>query len=232
MLGSLVNFIAIICGGLFGLLAGKAFPEKLKKTVIQGIGLSVIVIGLQMALKTNNIIIVILSLVLGGLIGEKIDIENRLNNLGRCLEKLLPGKAEGQIAKTFVTTSLIYCVGAMAIVGALEDGLEGNHDILFAKAVLDGITAVVFSSSMGIGVVFAAFPVLLYQGAITLFAGGLQGILAGPVVTEMSATGGLLIFGIGINLLGIKEIRVGNLLPGIFIAVPLVILSQLPGLHF
>lgn len=230
MLGTIVNFIAIVLGGLVGGLFSKAFPDKLKNTVIQGIGLTVMIIGLQMAIKTNNILIVIASLVLGGLLGEGIDIEARLNQFGRFLETKLASKGEGQFTKAFVTASLVYCVGAMAIVGALEDGLNGNHSILFAKAALDGITAIIFSSSMGLGVAFSAFPVLLYQGSISLFAGLLQGILSEPVVLEMSAVGGLLIFGIGINMLGIKEIKVGNLLPGIFISVPMVFLFQFFGL--
>lgn len=226
MLGTTVNFIAIILGGLAGVFFGKHFSDKLKNTVIQGIALTVLVIGLQMALKTNNILIVIISLVLGGVIGESIDIQARLNSLGNLLEKKLSSEGEGRFTKAFVTTSLIYCVGAMAIVGALEDGLNANRSILFAKSALDGISAIIFASSLGIGVVFSAIPVFLYQGSIALFAGKLQGFLSEAVIVEMSAVGGLLIFGIGITMLGIKEIRVGNLLPGIFIAAPLVILFQ------
>lgn len=230
MLGTIVNFTAIVLGGLAGVFFGKAVPDRLKATVIQGIGLTVMIIGLQMALKTSNVLIVIASLVIGGIIGESIDIEARLNDFGRYLEKKLAGKGEGQFTKAFVTTSLIYCVGAMAIVGSLEDGLNGNHSILFAKSALDGITAIIFSSSMGIGVIFSAVPVFLYQGSISLFAGLLQGLLSDAVVVEMSAVGGLLIFGIGINMLGIKEIKVGNLLPGIFVTVPLVLLVGSLGL--
>lgn len=227
MLGTIVNVIAIVIGGLAGVLFGQAFPEKIKNTVIQGIALTVLLIGLQMALKTNNFLLLIGSLVIGGLIGEIIGIEDKLNGLGRFLERKLSRGGEGNLTKAFVTTSLIYCVGAMAIVGALEGGLNGNHSILFAKSMLDGITAVIFASSMGIGVIFSAVPVFFYQGSIASFAGLIQGILSDPVVTEMSAVGGLLIFGIGINLLGIKEIKVGNLLPGIFVAIPLVLLAQM-----
>lgn len=229
MLGTTVNFVAIIIGGLAGVFFGKYFPEKLRDTVIQGIGLTILVIGLQMALKTNNILIVIISLVLGGVIGEGIDIQARLNSLGEYIEKKLSAKGDGKFTKAFVTTSLIYCVGAMAIVGALEDGLNANHSILFAKSALDGITAVIFASSMGIGVVFSAVPVFVYQGSIALFAGRLQGLLSEVVVVEMTAVGGLLIFGIGITMLGIKDIKVANLLPGIFLTVPLVFLFQFFG---
>lgn len=229
MLGTTVNFIAIIIGGLAGVFFGKYFSDKLKDTVIQGIALAVLVIGLQMALKTNNVLIVILSLVLGGVIGETIDIQARLNNFGKLLEKRFSSQGNGLFTKAFVTTSLIYCVGAMAIVGALEDGLNGNHSILFAKSALDGISAIIFASSMGVGVLFSAIPVFLYQGGIALFAGRVQGLLSEAVVIEMSAVGGLLIFGIGITMLGIKEIKVGNLLPGIFLAVPLVMLFEFFG---
>jgi len=230
MLGTIVNFIAIIFGGLLGLFFGKNFPDRLKNTTIQGIALAVMVIGLQMALQTNNVLIVILSLVLGGIIGEWINIELQLNKLGKLLETKLSKNGEGNFAKAFVTASLVYCVGAMAIVGALEDGLNGNPSILFAKSALDGVSAIVFASSMGVGVVFSALPVLFYQGLISLFAGLLQGLLSDPVIVEMSAVGGLLIFGIAINMLGIKDIKVGNLLPGIFVAIPLFFVFQYFGL--
>lgn len=224
MLGTIVNSLAIIAGAIIGILFGQALPEKMKKTVIQGIGLAVLLIGISMALQTKNTLIVIASLVIGGIIGEWIDIEYRLQQLGEWLEKKLSkGKSKGNFTKAFVTTSLIYCVGAMAIMGALESGLKGEHSILYAKAMLDGISAIVFASSMGIGVLASVVPVFLYQGGITLSASLLQGLLSAPVVAEMSATGGLLILGIGLNILEIKEIKVGNLLPGIFVAIPLTL---------
>lgn len=225
MLGTIVNAIAIVLGGLVGLLFGQAFPEKMKKTVIQGIGLAILLIGVSMALETKNPLVIILSLVLGGIIGEWIDIELRLQHVGQWLERKFAKNGQGgQFAKGFVTTSLIYCVGAMAIMGSLESGLNGKHDILFAKSMLDGITAVIFASSMGIGVLVSAIPVFLYQGTITMAAGLLQGVLSPPVIAEMSATGGLLILGIGFNILELKEIKVGNLLPAIFVVVPITLL--------
>jgi len=219
-----VNTVAIVFGGILGLLFGHTLPEKMKKTVIQGIGLSVLLIGGSMALQTKNPLVVISSIVLGAILGEWIDIELRLQNMGQWLEgKFAKGKHGSGFTKAFVTTSLIYCVGAMAIMGSLESGLTGNNNILYAKSMLDGITAVVFASSMGIGVLVSAVPVLIYQGAITLGAGLLQGVLSPQVIAEMSAVGGLLIVGIGINILEIKEIKVGNLLPGIFIAIPITL---------
>lgn len=231
MLGTIVNAAAIIIGGLLGLFFGQAVPERMKKTVIQGIGLAVLLIGLSMALETKNPLVVIGSLVIGGIIGEWINIEKRLYQLGTWLDnQLFAGSKGGNFTKAFVTTSLIYCVGAMAIMGSLESGLMGNNNILFAKAALDGISAIVFASSMGIGVLVSAVPVFLYQGGITLSSSLVQGILSSTVIGEMSATGGLLILGIGLNILEIKEIKVGNLLPGIFAAIPLAILSA--KIHF
>lgn len=224
MLGTIVNTIAIVFGGLLGLLFGQALPDKIKRTVIQGIGLVVLLIGGSMALQTKNSLVVIASLVLGGIIGESIDIELRLQHLGQWLERKFAKNGQGTgFTKAFVTASLIYCVGAMAIMGSLESGLRGNHNILFAKSMLDGISAIVFASSMGIGVLVSAIPVLVYQGAITLAAVFLQGVLSPQVIAEMGATGGLLIVGIGFNILEIKEIKVGNLLPAIFIAVPVTL---------
>lgn len=220
-----MNTVAILFGGLLGLLFGQALPEKIKKTVIQGIGLAVLLIGGSMALKTNNPLVVIASLVLGGIVGELINIEQRLQEFGQWLERKLPKNGQGAgFTKAFVTASLIYCVGAMAIMGALESGLRGNHTILYAKSMLDGISALVFASSMGIGVLASAIPVFLYQGLITFSAGLLQGVLSSQVINEMGATGGLLIVGIGLNVLEIKEIKVGNLLPGIFIAIPIAMM--------
>lgn len=225
MLGTVVNALAILLGGIVGLLFGQALPDKIKRTVIQGIGLSVLLIGGSMALQTNNPLVIIASLVLGGIIGEWIDIEKRLQHLGHWLERKFSKNSHGgRFTKAFVTTSLIYCVGAMAIMGPLESGLTGNHNILYAKSMLDGVSAIVFASSMGIGVLVSAVPVFIYQGAITLAAGFLQEILSPQVITEMGATGGLLIVGIGINVLEIKDIKVGNLLPGIFMAVPITLL--------
>lgn len=220
-----MNTVAILIGGLLGLMFGHTLPDRIKKTVIQGIGLTVLLIGLCMAIQTKNTLVVIASLVLGGIVGELIDIEQRLQQFGMLLERKLSKDGQGAgFTKAFVTASLIYCVGAMAIMGALESGLTGSNTILYAKAMLDGITAVVFASSMGIGVLASAIPVFIYQGLLTFSAGLLQGVLSPQVITEMGATGGLLIVGIGLNILEIKEIKVGNLLPGLFIAIPLTII--------
>ncbi len=223
MLGTIINAAAIILGGALGLLFGNAMPEKMNKTIIQGLGLAILLVGADMALKTNNSLVVICSLVIGGVIGECIDIEKKLKNLGTWMENKFASGEDGRFTRAFVSASLIYCIGAMAITGSIESGIKGNHSILMVKSLLDGTTAIVFAASMGIGVLASAIPVFLYQGAITLAAGLLKDILSQAIITEMSATGGLLIIGIGLNILEIKEIKVGNLLPGIFVAIPLTI---------
>lgn len=215
MLGTIVNFFAVLAGGLIGVNIKHGLKDNYKKIIMDGLSLVVIVIGLTSALDSNNILIVIFSVVLGSLLGEVLKIDKRLNTLGDTLEQKL-GRGDANFSKGFVTASLIYCVGAMAIVGSLESGLTGNHSTLFAKSVIDGITAIVFASTLGIGVAFAAFSVLAYQGTITLLASLLNNVLTDTVTIEMSAVGGLLIIAIGINILGIKEIKVSNMLPAIF----------------
>jgi uncharacterized membrane protein YqgA involved in biofilm formation len=215
LLGTLVNACAIIVGSLLGLLLKGGIKKNFRTILMQAIGLMVIVIGLKNALRTEAILVIIFSLVSGSILGEWVDIETRLEHLGQLIENRFAATG-GNIAKGFVTASLIFCVGSMAIVGSLESGLDGNHQTLFAKSVLDGITSVVFASTFGIGVLFSALSVLLYQGLITFTASVLKLVLVPSVVVQMSAVGGLLIMAIGINILMFKHIKVGNMLPAIF----------------
>jgi hypothetical protein len=224
MLGTIVNSIAIIFGALLGIIIKKGMKEKYKTTVMDGIGLSVVIIGIMGGIESNNIILIIASIVVGSIVGEILDIDSKLENLGNNMEKRF-GKGDSNFSKGFVTASLVYCIGAMAIVGALESGLTGNHETLFAKSILDGITAIIFSSTFGIGVAFAAIPVFIYQGIITLLANSAKDLLTTTVINEMSAVGGILILAIGINILGIKKIKVANMLPSIII--PLIYLTIL-----
>ena len=219
MVGTLINTVAILVGTALGLLLRKGIPERLRETVVQGQGLCVILIGLSGALKTGDTLCVIICMVAGALIGAAINIEKRLNDLGAFLErKVTRGTGEtGSVAKGFVTASLLFCVGAMAIVGAMDSGLRGDHSTLIAKSALDGISAIFFASSLGIGVGLSAFAVLIYQGAIALLAMWIEPLLTEAVITEMSAVGGLLIAGIGLNMIYDKHIPVGNLLPAIFL---------------
>jgi len=226
MFGTIVNTVAIIAGSLIGLLFKGSIPEKYSQTIMHGIGLAVILIGLKTALKTDDILLIIISLAIGSAIGELLRIEDRLERLGKWLGRLVSGDKEG-IANGFVTASLIYCVGAMAIVGSLESGLSGNHQTLFAKSLLDGIGSILFASTLGLGVIFSAVSVFVYQGTITLAASVLKQFLIPGVVIQMSAVGGLLILAIGINLLEIKKLKIGNMLPAIFIPLVYQIFKQL-----
>ena len=217
MLGTIINAAAIGAGSLVGTLLQRGLPERISKTVLQGISLAVILIGVQMALQTKNPLVVIGSLALGGLAGAGLRLEERLEALGRRVESRFSA-GEGGFARAFVTSTLVFCVGAMAIMGALEDGLSGHPRTLIAKSVLDGIASVVFASTMGIGVLFSAVPVFLYQGGITVAAQAISPYLSPGVVAEINGTGGLLIVAIGLNLLGVARIRVADLLPAIFAA--------------
>ena len=219
MLGTIVNAAAIIAGSLIGLLFSKGIPDNYKEIVMGGVGLSVILIGIKSALVSDNLIIVILSVILGALIGEFLKIETRLESLGKYLESKVAARSSdtSSFARGFVTASLVFCVGSMAIVGSLESGLTGNHQTLFAKSILDGVTSIIFASAMGLGVMFSSAAVFLYQGLITLTAVLMKNLLVPETISQMTSVGGLLILAIGLNLLKITTIRVGNLIPGIFL---------------
>jgi len=216
MLGTIVNSAAIAIGSILGVLLNKGIKEEYRNTIMDGIALTVILIGIMGALNNENLILMIISIALGSIIGEALEIEKKLDNLGASLENRF-GKGDSNFSKGFVTASLVFCVGAMAIVGSLESGLQGNHSTLFAKSIIDGITSVIFASTLGIGVGFSSFAVLLYQGTITLLASSIKYLLTPEAINEMSSVGGLLIAAVGINILGIKKINVGNMLPAIFI---------------
>ena len=222
MQGTAVNAAAIIIGSFVGLKAGHLISSRVRGTVMAGLGLAVLLIGVQLALKSREPMIIIGSLIGGGILGELLRIEARLEDLGNWIGDRFRGS--GQVAEGFVTASLLYCVGAMAIMGALQDGLGSRPDILYAKAALDGIASVALASTLGIGVLFSALPLLAYQGAITLSASFAQELLTPAVVQEMNAVGGLLIVAIALDLLGLKRLPVGNLLPAVFLAPPLVML--------
>lgn len=218
--GTLVNMAAIISGCLIGIAAGRYLSARMRQTLMAGLGLAVLLIGLQLALQSQQIMIVIGGLIFGGLIGEGLGIERRLEEFGLSLQRRFAGM--GKIAEGFVTASLLYCVGAMAIMGALQDGMGGQPTILYAKAALDGVASIALASTLGIGVAFSVLPLLLYQGGITLAAELAQSILTEPVITEMNAVGGLLIVAIAIDLMGIKRLPVGNLLPSVFVVIGLL----------
>ena len=219
LFGTLVNGICIIVGSVLGLFFTK-IPEKYKETVMHGIALAVILIGLQMAFSTEVIVIVLLSLLSGAVIGELFKIEDGLNHFGEWVGSKFTNRNENfSVAQGFITATLIFAVGAMAILGALDSGIRGDHEVLITKGILDGFVALVLTTSLGIGVIFSVVPVVLYQGAIALLATQIEKWLPeaflNGLITELTAVGGLLILAIGLNMLNVTKIRIGNLLPSI-----------------
>lgn len=224
LFGTLVNVLLIIIGSVIGRFLGR-IPERIRETVTYAIGLAVMVIGIQMSFATSQIIIVIISIVLGAAIGEWLDLDGQLNRLGRWMEskagKTSEENGQGGIAQGFVTGTLIFVIGSMAVIGAIDSGLRNDHDVLIAKGIIDGFTALILSSTLGIGVILSAVPVFLYQGAITMLASVISRFIPDDMlqffIEEMTATGGLMIIAIGLNLIGLTKIRVANLVPGILI---------------
>lgn len=226
MIGTVLNVSTILLGGCVGLLLGKRLPEAMRQTVTGGLGLVVALLGLQMALTTRNIIIVMFSVLLGGVLGEWMELEQRLNRLGDWLQSRLTGQGSdhGRVSEGFVTASLVFCVGPMALIGPIQDGLLGEYRLLAIKSLLDGFAAMAFSAALGWGVLLSAGSILLYQGGISVVAMLLAGIAMGgidaslPEVVELTATGGVLTVAIGLKLLDIKPLRVANYLPALALA--------------
>lgn len=227
MLGTIVNAAAILAGGLLGLLIKGGLKDGLRSTLSSAIALSVIFVGISGALggmldPESNDILFIISMVIGALLGEWIGIERRLETLGNFLQSKLQkggGDGESTFSQGFVTASLLYCVGTMAIMGSIESGVKGEYGILFAKSILDGIMAIVLASTLGMGVLFSAVSVFIYQGILTMLAVSVSPYLTADMLREISIVGGILITGLGLNQLGVTKIRVGNLLPAIVIPV-------------
>lgn len=220
MLGTIVNTAAILLGTLLGLLLKKGLPERFQDVIMKGLALCVLLIGISGALKGENTLIAILSIAIGAIIGEIIDLDRRLNNLGQLLEaRFSKGDGEQTVARAFVMSSLLFCVGAMAIVGSLQSGLTGDHEMIYTKSMLDGISSIIFASSLGYGVVFSAVAVFVYQGAIVLLAQWIAPFLSDAVIVEMTCTGSLLIIALGLNMLGLTRIKVANYLPALLLPI-------------
>ena len=219
--GTIINALAIIAGGIIGSFLSN-IPDKIRVTIMQGLGLAVIVQGISMALKSDNFLLLIFSLALGSVIGEVYKLDDRLNSVGTWIERKVGKKKKGNVAAAFVTATLVYTIGAMAILGALNSGLNNDHNLLYLKSMLDGFSAIIFASSLGIGVIFSAIPVFIYQGAITIFAKYINLLLSKEIldamITELTAVGGLLIIAIAINILDLKKISTANMLPAVVIA--------------
>lgn len=232
MTGTILNIITVLVGGTLGILFGARLPDRIRHTVIAGLGLFTACIGIQMFLKTENPIIVLGGLVIGGLLGEWWRIEERLKNLGAFLEKRFTktpetedaGSRQGtRFVRGFLTASLLFCVGPMTILGSINDGLRGDYSLLAIKSILDGFAALAFASSLGVGVLFSTLIILVYQGGLSLLAAQAQALISPSMMNEMTAVGGIMLLGIAISsLLEIKPIRVGNFLPAL-ILTPLIV---------
>lgn len=219
MLGMLVNAGAVLAGGLVGLLVGKALNQKISDAVMTGLALVVIYIGISGALAGEHTLVAILSMVLGAVIGTLLKLEDKIKALGKKIEDSVSKNGNGSLAKGFVSASLLFCVGAMSITGPLDSGLRGDHSTQYVKALLDGIGAIVFASNFGVGVLFSALFILVYQGSITLLAGFIEPYLSAVVIHEMTCVGSLLIFALGLNMLGLTKIKVMDYVPAIFLPI-------------
>lgn len=227
MTGTILNMITVLIGGSLGLLVGARLPDRMRQTVVAGLGLFTAAIGVQMFFKTENAIIVLGSLLVGGLLGEWWKIEDGLRGLGGYLERRFTSNPENQqgsrFIRGFLTASLLFCVGPMTILGSIQDGLSGDYSLLAIKSVLDGFAALAFASTLGVGVLFSIPVILVYQGGLSLLAAQAQAITTPAMMNEMTAAGGILLMGLAISsLLEIKTIRVGNFLPAL-LAAPLIV---------
>ena len=244
MTGTILNAAAVILGGLIGLFFGQRISSKLRETLVHGLGLFTMAYGVFIFMKTQNILIPLISLIIGTIFGEWWLLEDRLETLGESIKKRIYKTQSGELATKgdsrnqyfvdgFVTASLLFCIGPMAILGSLQDGLTGDYQMLAIKSLLDGIAAIAFASTLGVGGLFSAVIVFLYQGAISLAAKFIGQGFGEATVNEMTAVGGLILLGIGIsNLLGLKKIRTGSFLPALFVVVLLVILLEKFGIAY
>ena len=218
LLGALVNFFSILFGSIIGLALKKGISERYRNVIIGGMALCTIYVGISGMLKGKNSLVLIISIALGAIIGEFLNIDDKMHRLGNYLQERF--KSSGSpVSQAFVTATLLYCVGAMAVVGSLQSGISGDHSTLFAKAVLDGIMSVILTSQFGFGVMLSAVPVFIYQGGISLLAGFLEPYFTETAIAEMTCCGSLLIMAIGFNLLGITKLKIANYMPAIFISV-------------
>ncbi len=222
MIGTLVNTLAAVVGGLLGTLLKKGIPERLADLVQKGLALCVLYIGVKGSFAGTNTLVTILSMVLGAILGGLLDLDGKLERLGAWVQARFSKKGSGsRIAEGFVTASLLFCVGSMSVVGSLQSGLTGNHETIFTKSMLDFVSAIILASSLGLGVCLSGAFVLVYQGAIVLLARWAAPVLSDYVVAEMSCAGSLLIVALGLNMLGVTKLKVSNLLPAMFL--PLIL---------
>lgn len=223
MLGTLVNVAAVIVGSIIGLVIHTKLPKRIITIVFQGIGLFTIFIGIKMALKTDYLLIMVFSIVIGSIIGELINIEKGINNLSEYLKRKIRISSD-KFSEGLITAFLLFCLGSMTILGAIEEGLGNRPTLLLTKSLMDGFSSIALSASLGVGVIFSVIPLLIYQGGLTIFAGYLQTFFAQTMINELTAVGGLLLIGLGINILGILKLRISNMLPSLIVVIILVLL--------
>jgi uncharacterized membrane protein YqgA involved in biofilm formation len=227
MIGTFVNTTLVVIGSLTGMLLRKGIPESIQKIIITGLGLFSCILGGKMGFEMQRPLAVILSLILGGIIGELLKIEDFLENIGARLRRLTKAQAETSFAQGFVTASLLFCVGPMTILGSLQAGLQGKPELLFVKSLMDGVSSIILASSLGFGVIFSALTVLIIQGGLTLLAQQFSFLTDPFYLHDFTSVGGIMIFAIGLKLLGIKLIKVANFLPALAIVVLLIYLNAL-----
>ena len=219
--GTLLNVGTVLAGGILGTLLGANLPEHLRANVVRGIGLFTLVLGVRGALETQNILVLLFSILMGGLLGASLRLDARLNDLGDALQRRFAGRG-GRVSEAFVTSSLVFCVGPLTFLGSIQNGLSGDAQLLEVKSVLDGFAALAFAATLGPGVLLSVGTILVVQGGLAAGASLFAGALSDPMVAEMSAAGGLLIIGIGLRLLELKDVRVADFLPAIVVAPAIV----------
>lgn len=218
MTGTLINVLTVLLGSTVGLLFHARLPKRITNIVFQAIGLFTLFLGFSMATKTNNLLIMIFSMVIGSIVGELINLETSINRLSDFL-KSKTRSDNVRFSEGLITAFLLFCVGSMTILGAIEEGLGGKPNLLLAKSVLDGFSSMALAAGMGIGVLFSVIPLLIYQGGLTLFAGYLQNFFTEGIIAELTAVGGILLIGLGLSILDIKKIKVVNMLPALIIVI-------------
>jgi hypothetical protein len=218
MLGTLINSASIILGSILGLMIGSRLSKNITNIIFQALGLVVLLLGITMAIKTSNIMILFFSIVLGSLLGEWIDIDKRLNSMGEKIRKKIK-IGNKKFTEGFIAASLLFCIGSLAILGPIQEGLGNGFNILLVKSGLDGFASIAFAATFGIGVIFSFIPVLIYQGSVTLLAYWLHNFLSEVIINELNAVGGLLLIGLSINILEIKKLKVANMLPSLIVVV-------------
>jgi uncharacterized membrane protein YqgA involved in biofilm formation len=223
MIGTIINVGAVITGSIIGLVIHTKLPTRIIKIVFQCIGLFTIFLGIKMALKTDNLLIMVFSLVIGSIIGELLNIEKGINTFSEYLKRKIKISSD-KFSEGLITAFLLFCLGSMTILGAIEEGLGGRPNLLLTKSLMDGFSSIALSASLGVGVIFSVIPLLIYQGGLTVFAGYLQNFFSQIMINELTAVGGILLIGLGINILEIVRIRISNMLPSLIVVIVLVLL--------